>query len=439
MFDNDSLQRSRRAFLKAAGVTTAGLALSGCSSLIGDGSSNSGDVTIKTRHYPTGEMDKFLKKHTKKFKDETGITVEYETMQWANGKTKQTTSMQNRSGPDVGEIPSTYIPQFAALNGFEDIKGIDVDISESMFFDNPVEIGNYKGKFVGIPWFWGPRAHLSYMPTLKKAGITKAPGTWDEMVQMGNKFNKKFSDKHLFGIPAQENVSHFFADFLWQNGGTLLNDDNTKAAFNTDRAVEAMNFYKDLQSNHSVMPKATAEWKGDARDSAFTNHKIQSTWASLATVDTFLEEDGITKSDLDISKLPAGPNGESATFYGLELVGIHPWTDHPKESAKWLKYLARPEVNADIAQMTGFLPAVKKSFKQEQFQTPIWQGFKKLTKTGKTFPQVAGWSKVESTINDAVSGVLVDAATGKWSKGDTKKALDDAAKQANSALKSSGE
>lgn len=278
------------------------------------------------------------------------------------------------------------------------------------------------------------RTHLSYTPPLKKAGIKKSPSTWDELVQKGNTFNKKNPDKHLFGIPAQENVSHFFADFLWQNGGTLLTDDNTKAAFDSDRAVEALNFYKNLQSNHSVMPKSTAEWKGDARDNAFTNHKIQSTWASLATVDTFLNADDISKSDLEISKLPAGPKGESATFYGLQLVGIHPWTDHPKEAAKWLKYLARPGVNAEIAEMTGFLPSVKESFKQEQFQDPIWQGFKELTSTGKTFPQVKGWFQVEGIINDAVSGVLVDAATGKWSKGDTKKALTDAAKQATKEL-----
>lgn len=432
MLDNDR-QQSRRAFLKTAGVTTAGITLSGCTNILG-GDSGSDGVTIESHHYPTGDIDQFLETHTEKFEEETGITVEYETMQWDNGKTKQTTSMQNRTGPDVGEIPSTYIPQFAALDGFENINDIDVDIDASSFFDNPTEIGHYKDEFIGIPWFWGPRAHLSYTPPLKEAGIEEPPSTWDELVQKGNAFNEKNPDEHLFGIPAQENVSHFFADFLWQNGETLLTDDNTKAAFDSDRAVEALNFYKDLQSNHSVMPKSTAEWKGDARDNAFTNHKIQSTWASLATVDTFLEADDISESDIEISKLPAGPNGESATFYGLELVGIHPWTDHPEEAAEWLKYLARPEVNAEIAEMTGFLPSVKESFEQERFQDPVWQGFKELTSTGKTFPQVDGWSQVEGIINDAVSGVLVDAATGKWSEGDTRKALEDAAKQANDEL-----
>lgn len=403
---------------------------------MGGSSSSGGDVTIKTRHYPTGQIGRFLDKHTKKFKDETGITVEYETMSWGSGKKKQVSSMQSKTGPDVGEIPSTYIPQFAQLGGFKDIQDIDIDINTNDFYKDPVEIGHYKGKFVGIPWFWGPRGHLSYTPLLRKAGIDGPPETWDDLVKQGDKFHKKYNKKYLFGIPAQENVSHFFADFLWQNGGKLLSDDKSTVKFDSKRGVEAMNFYKNLQSKFNVMPESTAEWKGTNRDNAFSNHKIQSTWASLATVVAMLDKKGISKKDLKIAPLPAGrgPKGQSASFYGLELVGIHPWTDHPKESAKWLAYLARPEVNADIAERTGFLPTVKKSFEQKRFQTPIWQSFRKLTSSGTTFPQVEGWTKIENAINSAVSGILVDAATGKWSKGDTKAALKEAAKQGNKAL-----
>jgi multiple sugar transport system substrate-binding protein len=435
MLDNGLPQQSRRSFLKTAGITTAGVALSGCTGLMG-GSSSGGSVTIKTRHYPTGQIGSFLEKHTAQFEKETGITVEYETMEWSTGKRKQVSSMTAKSGPDVGEIPSTYIPQFAQLGGFMDIQDIDIDIDPDNFYDDPVEIGHYKDEFVGIPWFWGPRGHLSYTPLLRKAGINGSPSTWDDMIRQGKKFHKKYPDKYLFGIPAQENVSHFFADFLWQNGGTLLTDDKSKVAFDSKQGVKAMNFYKNLQSKFDVMPKSTAEWKGTNRDTAFTNHKIQSTWASLATVDAMVEKKEISKDEINIAKLPAGPGpkGQSASFYGLELVGIHPWTDHPEESAKWLAYLARPEVNADIAKRTGFLPTVKKSFEQEYFQTPIWQSFRDLTASGKTFPQVKGWTKVENAINSAVSGILVDAATGKWSKGDTKAALKEAAQKGNQAL-----
>lgn len=379
-------------------------------------------------------MEKLLGEHTEKFKEETGITVEYETMSWQSGKTKQMNSMASRSGPDVGEIPSTYIPQFAKANGFMDVTEAGVNVKKSDFYEQTVKIGQYNGKFMGIPWFWGPRGHLSYTPLLRKAGIEGPPSTWSELRQQGRQFRKKYPKKYLFGIPAQENVSHFFADFLWQNGGELLDDDGSKAVFNSEKGVQAMNFYKNLQSKYDVMPPETAEWKGTARDNAFTSHEIQSTWAAPATVPTLLDQKGVSKEDINIAKLPAGPNGESASFFGLELVGIHPWTDHPEESAKWLEYLARPTVNADFAYNTGFLPAVKKAFKKERFQTKIWQSFADLTSSGKTFPSVEGWAKIETEINETVSGILVQAATGKWNDGDTRAKLDAAAKKANEIL-----
>lgn len=94
MLDDCSQQRSRRTFLKTAGITTAGISLSGCTSIIGNSGSDS--VTIKTRHYPTGQIGSFLDTHTKKFEEETGIAVEYEMMQWSGGKQKQASSMQTR-------------------------------------------------------------------------------------------------------------------------------------------------------------------------------------------------------------------------------------------------------------------------------------------------------------------------------------------------------
>ncbi len=435
MFDDASSQPSRRAFLKTAGVTTATMALAGCTNVLGPSqSTDSKSVTIKTRHYGTGEMEEYLDTHTTQFEKEEGITVEYEIIGWGDGPDAQKQDMRTQSGPDVDEIPSSFIPGYSALEGFQDLNQVNVDINTDAFFDNPLGIGKYNDKFIGIPWFWGPRAHISYMPELEKAGIDAPPTTWDELVSKGNAYNEANSDTHLFGIPTQSNVSQFFADFVWQNGGALLNDDNSKATFDSSEAVAALNYYKDLQSTHSVMPKDTAEWDGEQRDSRFLNHKIQSTWASLATVDNFTSKESISKEDITITKPPAGPNGDSAIFYGLELVGIHPWTDHPEEAAKWLNYLAKPSVNAEVAQTTGFLPAVEKSFEQDSFDDPVWQGFYDITEIGKTFPQVENWGKVEDIMNGAVKGVLQDAATGKWSDGDTKKALTDAAKQANSEL-----
>jgi multiple sugar transport system substrate-binding protein len=402
------------------------------------GGSGSDGVTITTRHMTAPGLEDRLEKHTKRFKEKTGITVKYQTMGWGSAKSKQMASIGSRSGPDVEEIASTWIPQQAAAGGWMDMKTIKgFDIKSDRFFDPPMKVSKYNGKVVGMPWYWGPRGHLTYDPLMKKAGISKAPGTWDQLVKQGKAFHREFPEKHLLALPGvNAAVSHLFANFLWQNGGMLLNEDNTEATFNTDRGVRAANFWRKLITKNPTVPKASVQWDGPARDSAFINKRVGSVWGALPTVNTFTEQEGVSRKDFSIAKLPKGPHGESSVFFGLELVGIHPWTDHPEASAKWVNYLMQPEVNADFALAVGFLPTVMKAFELKQFQGHLFQSFKnEILPTGRTFPQVQGWGQIETILVDAVSGILTNAATGNWNKGDTRNVLDTAAKQADSILK----
>ncbi len=118
-------------------------------------------------------------------------------------------------------------------------------------------------------------------------------------------------------------------------------------------------------------------------------------------------------------------------------MGIHPWTKKKSEAATFIEYLMQPEVNAELAKGSGFLPTIKSSFEQDAFQGELYQSFSEdvLNNTNaKTAPQVVGWGDVSGAIKGAVTKVLTKAATDSWSEGDTEKALQQAAMQAENAL-----
>lgn len=418
-------QNDRRTFLKSVGATTAGIALAGCLN-------TGGSTTLQARHFATPGTETFLQEHTEAFEEETGIAVEFEMMDWGNALSTQLSSMSSQSGPDVGEIASTWIPQQVAADGWMDMNEAGVELDQSSLYEEPTNIGHFDGKFVGLPWFWGPRGHVMHKQMHRDAGLDGAPADWDELVEFGSDFRDTHGDAHLLGLPNATNISHFFADFLWQNNGELLSDDHSEVLFNSDAGVEGMNFYISLLVEHDTMPRGSAEWAAEDRDSAFIDQRIGSTWASLGAVNALLDDSDTTVDDLEISQLPAAPGGRSAVFFGLDLVGIHPWTDKQEEAAQWIEYLARPEVNADIAKETGFLPTVKASF--DSIDNELYQKYQDLLPTAKTFPQVQGWGQVEQIINDAVSGLVNDAVSGNWSEGDTQEALDQAAQEAQAAL-----
>ncbi|MFC4405516.1 extracellular solute-binding protein [Haloarchaeobius iranensis] len=432
MRDDSTPSVSRRTLLAGAG-TTASLSVAGCLGQLT--SSGSGGVTLQARHFATDGVESFYEKHAAKFEEETGIAVELETMGWGNAKQKQLNSITSRDGPDVEEIASTWMPQQIQSDAWLDLD--ELDISLDGVFDQPTGIAEYDGVTAGFPWFWGPRGHLMHGNMLEEAGISDAPGTWDELVEQGEQFSDAHPEKNLFGLPGANNwaVTQYYAMLVWQAGGSLLSEDNSTAQFDSDRAVEALNFYKDLATTHGVAPESSAEWDGPARDSAFINGRIASTWSALNTVDRVVAESDATRESMSVAKPPVGPGGSSATFYGVNLVGIHPWTNHEDEAAQWLEYLMRPSVNAEIAANTGFLPTIEDGFEQEQFAGELYQTFAdEVLPVAQTFPQVLGWGQVEGIMKNAVTDVLTSAVSGGWSEGDTRDALETAAEQANSVL-----
>lgn len=382
-------------------------------------------------------LEDFLEKHTGAFEEESGVTVEYEIMGWGDAFSKQLSSISSQSGPDVEEIASTWLPQQLAAEGWMDISSVEgAEVDFDRFFDPTFQIAEHEGSLVGAPWYWGPKGHLVYEPPVQEAGIDGAPGTWDELVAQGEQFRQTHSEANLFGLTGQSvGVAKNFATFLWQNGGELLSEDSSSAAFNSDPGVEALNFWKDLIVEHEAMPQSAVEWDSEAVRSAFLDGRIASAWDSLSTVNQFTDQEGVSRDDFSMNEPPAGPNGDPSIFFGLELIGIHPWTESPEASAMWLEYMSRPAVNAEWAQTVGLLPTVEAAFEEEGFQGHLFQSYKnEVLPVADTFPQVVGWGEIENALTDAASDVIVDAATGEWSSGDTRQALDDAAEQADNIL-----
>ncbi|WP_135666035.1 extracellular solute-binding protein [Halorhabdus rudnickae] len=438
---------NRRRFIQSVGLGSV-VALAGCGSNstteqqtdgggVTDTKSNA-VTTLQVRHFVNDHLEAFYEKHNPILKKEHGIEVDFETMGWDVARRKQNNSISTRTGPDVEEIASTWLPKQVKSDGWMDLGQAGVELPTDDIYDAPTEIGNFDGVTAGFPWFWGPRGHVYHQPLLEEAGISGSPESWDELLSHAKKYNKQaqawekegHNTRYLFGIPGANNfaVVQYYMMFVWQNGGQMLKDG--KAVFDSDRAVEAMNFYKDLATEHNVSPKSMVEWNGVARNNAFKSKRIASTWQGLRVANSI-------ETELGVGRPPAGPNGESSTFFGVNLMGIHPWTDKTDAAATYLKYLMKPKVNAELAKGSGFLPTIKSSFEKEEFQGDLYQTFNNevLNNTNaKTAPQVVGWGDVSGAIKSATTDILTKAATGTWSKGDTETALKQAATQANSAL-----
>ncbi|ELZ04732.1 putative extracellular solute binding protein [Natrialba chahannaoensis JCM 10990] len=380
-------------------------------------------------------LDEFFDEHTQRFEEETGIHVEYEFVGWGEAQDTLISDIMSRSGPDVHEIASTWIPEQYNADGWMDLESDAVAEhlpSTDTFEQGAIDVATFQDTLVGIPWFWGPRAYQQVDERIEAGGVSGTPSDWDELVDQADAYD---GDDQYFAIMGSDyEPIRNFAMFLWQNGGQLLTDDYSEPAFHGQEGVEALEFYADLYAEYGVLSSETLEWGAADIQGAFTGGQMASTWGALGTVSAY-EEDGNSIDDLSVSAPPAGPGGDRGTFFGMELLGIHPWTDEPAAAAQWIEYLLRAEPNAAVSSTVGFLPTNPEGLETEYFDNDLYRTFDEdVFPHARTYPQVIGWGEIESELNSMVFEVLQSAVTDDLEAGDVEDALHQAASVAEQTL-----
>ncbi|WP_243645268.1 extracellular solute-binding protein [Natrarchaeobius chitinivorans] len=423
-------EHTRRKVLATTGAVSA-FSLAGC---ISDG--NGDGTTIETRYMDAPGAEEYFEEHAANFEEETGIHVEFEFVGWGEAQEVLMSDITSQTGPDVQEIASTWIPEQADAGGWMDLESdevVDHIPDTGMFEEGAMDVATFQDDLVGIPWFWGPRAWQQVDEEVENGGVGGHPDDWDDLVDQAQSYD---GDNDFFALMGSDfEPMRNFAMFLWQSGGQLLNDDLSEPAFHNEEGVQALEFYADLYREYDVLPSETVEWAAADINGAFAGRQMASTVDALGTVGAYEDEDGHSLDDLSISAPPAGPDGDGGTFFGMELLGIHPWTDEPEAAAQWIDYLLRAEPNAEISSTIGFLPTNPDGFDTDYYDHDLYDAFNEdVFPVAQTYPQVLGWGEIEGELNSVVAEVIQNAVTGDLEDGDIEDALDDAAEVAHQTL-----
>ena len=154
------------------------------------------------------------------------------------------------------------------------------DVNWEDFVPGAREAATFEGKVLGIPALIDNLA-LVYNKTLfDEAGLEypNADWTWDDLRAAAKALTDPAKKQFGFSYPmdASEDSVWHYEPLLWQNGGSILNEDNTQAAFNSPEGVEALevlagmavddkSVFLDLQ-NSAVHGPVQQRQDRDARD-----------------------------------------------------------------------------------------------------------------------------------------------------------------------------
>ena len=241
--------------LAAAGVAIAvGTALAACSGGTSGGSSG-GDVKAGGYDGPKvtvtfwngftgGAGPQVLKKLVSEFNSShKNIVISSVPLEWDDIAAKMPLAVKAGRGPDVtvvhGSDVATYAAQGLLLKADAIAKTLKMD--ESDFPGGLYENGSYQSAQYGLPWSVTPLGMYINKDVLKKAGLDE-----DTVPTTEAEYDEALSALRAKGVQGEWVDPYFFTgvmefqSLLWQYGGSLYNDDVSKATYNSDAGVKAL-------------------------------------------------------------------------------------------------------------------------------------------------------------------------------------------------------
>lgn len=288
----------------------------------------------------------------------------------------------------------------------------------------------YRGQQLGMAISGVGDIALFYNKTdFAAAGIKSPPATWTQLVADAVKLTDPAAKRWGFYVPTgdAEWISYDWEPVLWGDGGSLLNNDQTKATWDTSAGVQALTTWVNLIHKEKAAPNQSFAAGGNFDGpTAFTSNAV-----AMITDGPWLEGEVSPNLNYGVAPYPAGSVGPS-TNIGLGVAALFKTTTAEDQAGlAFIKFLATPKEGAYLAEESGGLPDSSDQLGQpllKKAESNKWYSvFANEEKSGGVRPISPVWGAVSADlyteINDALAGKTTPA-----------NALSTAAKEADAQL-----
>jgi multiple sugar transport system substrate-binding protein len=393
-------------------------------------------VTIKVWDY-YGESTP-IKPALDAFKKEfPWITVDYQALDWDSMNEKFKAGLGAGEVPDVATLDMTWIPTLAANGALDDL----APISGGQLNGKPITDQYTKGaqdamhfgdQMVAMLYDFDTYS-LYYRKDLFDQKSITVPTNWDDFRAAARKLAEASKpggklDKYLTAI--RPNSFHF-AQYLYQDGGSLLNQDNSQAVFNSPTGVAAVNIQK------AILDDGSGKYWPDADGDLIP--AIKSGEVAMFQDGPYymgLLKTGVPEQSGKWAVATAPYSKQPGSYLGGTGLGIPVQAAHKEAAWQLIQYLLRPEQQVGVFKYAGAAPATTAALQSADLTKPDpyfggeqpFNVFLESMKTSRPFPYVGAWTDIDTAIGDAMQKALLG-------KAEVQKALDDAVTETNSLLK----
>ncbi|MDC5696304.1 ABC transporter substrate-binding protein [Intrasporangium calvum] len=406
----------RVAVALAASLGVMATAACGGGSAPAAGSAGNGKAELTVWHYWDGNNGDTFASMAKTFEgSHPNTTLKLVNVPGSDLLTKLQAAAQSRTLPDIVIGDLVTVPRMAKTGQAVDLKPLVGENTWSDIYPEMLKFGSQDGKQISIPVSSNTLAWMFNKTDFTKAGLDPAnpPQTWDELKAASAKIRQATGKPgfELFTTPGTdgEGVTWNFQVSLWQAGGEFLNQDNTKAAFNSEAGKKALQFWVDLVKAKDSPLAPWGEFEKGKAASAQEGSWMAGIWKPKPPF------------DFGVAQIPHPADGQPATNMGGEQAVVFTQDKvEQKAAGEFLTWFVDPAQNTSWSEKTGFLPVRKSVAESAEYKDfvkntlPELQPFVDALPTAKARPATPLYPQVSlafaKQVEEALHGKAVDQA-----------------------------
>ncbi|WP_431677668.1 extracellular solute-binding protein [Kitasatospora sp. KL5] len=411
----------RRGIAASALVAALAVSLAACGSS-GSGSDAKGDggpvtITYWDTSNATNEAPTYQALVQKFEAANPNIKVNFVNVPFDQAQNKLQTAMGAKGAPDAFRAEVGWTSAFAKAGFLEPLDGTPALPDASAFQPSLIQQAKYEGKTYGAPLVTDTLGLLYNKDLFAKAGITKAPATWDELKADAALLKEKAG---VDGFFMRAGDGYYAMPFLFGEGTNMVDAPGKKITINSPEAVKAVETYKSMfTSPGTVKADVTTDSYAHMMD-AFNTGKvamiIQGPWE---ITNIYKGAAFSNKANLGIAPVPAGSTGKAGAPTGGHNVSVYAGSDaaHKAAAEKLAAFLTSAESQTTLALKNSTLPTRGDAFTTEVKANLGIAGYQAILSSAQPRPELPEYSSLFGSIGTNLGKIVQGQA-------DTKAGLD---------------
>ena len=338
--------------------------------------------------------------------DNPKFRVHADPVPWATRQNNALSQATNGSPPAVAYISWRTMKKFVDSSLI--VPAEISDAQAALYQPGVLRTVSSGGKYWGYPHAFSTKGLYINCDLVKAAGLEcKAPETWADMIAMAKAIKEKDGVAGI-GIAGKDfdNTMHMFLDFLYSNGGTVLDPATGAVTLDSKQTRETLQMYKDILPYAEEGPTA---WERDQMKDLFNDGKlgmyVNGPWGYGQHKDKVPNQ--------IVVPVPHGPSGPSGTILITDSIAVFKQKDPAVQAAaqKLAQALTSGDAQYDLDKTWGLTPILQydKIIKDKPFyvDNAMWKVYVDGISTGGPEPMVTDFKSLQGAFTTMIQGVML--------------------------------